>query len=25
VIADPGHVTGVWTGGRRVKPGPAIR
>ncbi len=25
VIADPGHVTGVWTGGRRVKPGPATR
>src|ERR1700733_5497923 len=25
VIADPGHVTGVWTRGRRVKPGPAIR
>ena len=19
VLADPGHVTGVWTGGRRVK------
>jgi imidazolonepropionase-like amidohydrolase len=25
VIADPGHVTGVWTGGRRVKPAPAFR
>jgi imidazolonepropionase-like amidohydrolase len=25
VIADPGHVTGVWTGGRRVKPGLVIR
>jgi imidazolonepropionase-like amidohydrolase len=25
VLADPGHVTGVWTAGRRVKPGPAIR
>ncbi len=25
VIADPGHVTGVWTAGRRVKPGPATR
>jgi imidazolonepropionase-like amidohydrolase len=25
VIADPGHVTGVWTGGRRVNPGPATR
>jgi imidazolonepropionase-like amidohydrolase len=25
VIADPGRVTGVWTGGRRVKPGPVIR
>jgi imidazolonepropionase-like amidohydrolase len=22
VLADPGHVTGVWTGGRRVKPTP---
>ena len=22
VLADPGHVTGVWTGGRRVKPAP---
>ena len=20
VLADPAHVTGVWTGGRRVKP-----
>ena len=25
VIADPGHVTGVWTAGRRVEPGPASR
>jgi imidazolonepropionase-like amidohydrolase len=25
VLADPGHVTGVWTAGRRVKPGPATR
>jgi imidazolonepropionase-like amidohydrolase len=25
VIADPGHVTGVWAGGRRVKPAPAFR
>ncbi len=23
VLADPGHVTGVWTAGRRVKPSPA--
>jgi imidazolonepropionase-like amidohydrolase len=25
VLADPGHVTGVWTAGRRVKPAPATR
>ncbi len=25
VIASPAHVTGVWTGGRRVKPAPAAR
>jgi imidazolonepropionase-like amidohydrolase len=25
VLADPGHVTGVWTAGRRVKPGPATQ
>jgi imidazolonepropionase-like amidohydrolase len=24
VLADPGHVTGVWTAGRRVKPSPAL-
>jgi len=24
VLADPGHVTGVWTAGRRVKPAPAL-
>jgi imidazolonepropionase-like amidohydrolase len=24
VLADPGHVTGVWTAGRRVKPTPAL-
>jgi imidazolonepropionase-like amidohydrolase len=24
VVADPGHVTGVWTAGRRVKPSPAL-
>jgi imidazolonepropionase-like amidohydrolase len=24
VLADPAHVTGVWTGGRRVKPTPAL-
>jgi imidazolonepropionase-like amidohydrolase len=24
VLADPAHVTGVWTAGRRVKPSPAL-
>jgi len=24
VLADPAHVTGVWTAGRRVKPAPAL-